>query len=368
MKFIQLAILLGALFYLASGDYITSWELDKRAGQIYAVSGSWLYELDNVLVQQNNVHQLNFTTSTIRATTTASSGSHIRALNGQRSLLQLSNDWVTGASQVGSLDLPFNNRPVLIPSSESASIVGGGPIAFNDKDSVILTVNKYNLTLIDMNTLAVLDSINVYSGLRRLITSVLYNQKTNRAVVFWYKFDSTTHNTQLQVSEFDIVNNQLVEAVSTFPQDSAQFSNSELVSAAFDASSNKYWALDQLTPRLVSFKANNLATPSFVSIGDAEFINTGTPVALYNFGAQLAYVVSSNTAVDGYHLQEIDLASGAIRRSRKYSTGNKVPFSAFLDIGEGNVYIGLGDSSTTSATIAVVDLANFSQQLITLSQ
>lgn len=353
--FFAITLLLG-LFAAALGETVSSIDINKGEGQLYAIgSGSNLYEFDIETWQQNNKHQLTFISPTLGS-------AFYRKINGVKYLFQVTSDTIT--SKIVRFDLPFGNQATLTPAVET--VIGNGyaqVTAYDAKQNIALTI--YNARMLALNSLpdlALLDTQTVDTGLRRLVTAVVSNDKTHRAVVFWYVFSaSAPQQLNLHVAEYDISARTLALTTTTFNENDVEFINSKLVYAGFDSSNNKYWAVDTRQNRLVGFNSNDMTDYVLIPLGAST--SDGDQIAQYNFGAQLAYVVS---VIDtGARVQEVDLSARTIRRSHDFVLDGR-PATAKLDIEAGNLYLGMGLTSNDPTTLVAIDLGNFSSESIVL--
>jgi len=258
--------------------------------------------------------------------------------------------------EVVSLRLPIGNQRVLpiVDSVElGASILTLDPTYDATSNLAVLSPGS-NLTLVNLTTLEVIDSISYWVGTTTYGKNVIYNHNNKHVIIFKTSFN---HGLPywLSVDEFSVATNKFVKIESSYNCLCERNSSSPFYEVFFatahcriDYSSNRIWCSDQQNSRLFSFKADNLSQYTIYSTGNASFT-----YVYWDFVHRKAYAIEDILG-GGYVVHKIDLQTGAVLASREDLTVSIDSSVAKVDPSEPHLYISVLSLSYDSEPTQIV--------------
>jgi len=167
----------------------------------------------------------------------------------------------------------------------------------------------------------------------------------------------------LDAIEFAIVDNTIVVLETNFTNDDPQygvFNRTILTSGEIDYHNQKIWFLDVGNPELISFNVSDLNDYKFIPLPGAYFMGVDDAPTAYSaafdFGSQLAYVVSNPDSTNHFNAYQVDLHHKNIRHTRSYQAEYGNVAGVYLDVAQGNLYVGFFGGNTTK--LGVINTSN----------
>jgi len=327
-----------------------------------------LYELDDVQVQQNGVHY------------TPGSAETNSLFFGKHSSKKVLYAYLEAATtnELGYFALPFRNQqtvvlrqPLVLPSGLSQ------PSTFDDTDHLAIFSAGRNLTLVNLNTLTVLDSKRYYRN-RQFGANLVYNHNNNRLSVFSTYFP--IHGAYgLSVDEYDLSNNNLEGIDTTYnclcdeeagynattsPFYQIEFSEGTCA-INYGVNPPRIWCASLVTddgkaPQLFSFNANNLTDFTVCTPGAAlESI-------AWDFTAGYAYPIFGNGDDGGlFSVSKVRLSDCSLVSTYNNALHTIDPHVFQLDAAEHHLYISIVNNTQTQIVSVNTNMLN--SKVVTLN-